>query len=297
MAASASISGCARNPGFRALRFPFTGAILLPVLALLGFAEAGEGNRRRAGAVWPRSGCPLPPASADGRTCPLCAFGGLIAATVAARFIRSGMLCRGGCGSSIPTIRSPPCPRLQRAGSQPHRRHSAYLRLRRARALLHLPGPGDRRPPSPAAADSQERARSPHQGGAACAARLPVPADPRRVVVPLLSSHGPQRPDARSSAPAGPGTGAGDRGPVLRPARLHNPRRTPPALRHGLHPQPLFRGGGRIREDAGGYIDKFVGDGVLALFGLKASSEEAARQAVDAARRIHGGLADLNADY
>jgi adenylate cyclase len=54
---------------------------------------------------------------------------------------------------------------------------------------------------------------------------------------------------------------------------------------------------GESVEDAGGYIDKFVGDGVLALFGLKASSEEAARQAVDAARRIHAGLADLNADY
>ncbi|MBB4038883.1 adenylate cyclase [Microvirga flocculans] len=54
---------------------------------------------------------------------------------------------------------------------------------------------------------------------------------------------------------------------------------------------------GESVENAGGYIDKFIGDGVLALFGLKASPQEAARQAVDAALRIHAGLIALNRQY
>ncbi|KLK93876.1 adenylate cyclase [Microvirga vignae] len=54
---------------------------------------------------------------------------------------------------------------------------------------------------------------------------------------------------------------------------------------------------GECVENAGGYIDKFIGDGVLALFGLKTSPQEAARQAVDAALRIRAGLTALNRQY
>jgi len=54
---------------------------------------------------------------------------------------------------------------------------------------------------------------------------------------------------------------------------------------------------GECVENAGGYIDKFIGDGVLALFGLKTTPQEAAKQAVDAALRIHAGLTALNRQY
>jgi adenylate cyclase len=55
-----------------------------------------------------------------------------------------------------------------------------------------------------------------------------------------------------------------------------------------------FRSVGQAVEQAGGRVDKFIGDGMMALFGLKAGPGVAARQALDAARRIGLALAELN---
>jgi adenylate cyclase len=54
---------------------------------------------------------------------------------------------------------------------------------------------------------------------------------------------------------------------------------------------------GECVEDADGYIDKFIGDGALALFGLKTTPQQAAKQAIDAALRIRTGLNALNEQY
>jgi adenylate cyclase len=68
-----------------------------------------------------------------------------------------------------------------------------------------------------------------------------------------------------------------------------------------------FEAMGREIEGAGGHVDKFIGDGVMALFGtvpargpvgaaaVPESTALAARAAVDAARRMSLGLRDLNA--
>jgi adenylate cyclase len=58
-----------------------------------------------------------------------------------------------------------------------------------------------------------------------------------------------------------------------------------------------FEAVGLAVEDAGGHMDKFIGDGALALFGLSTDPRTAARQAVDAALRVHAGVAELNAVY
>jgi adenylate cyclase len=55
-----------------------------------------------------------------------------------------------------------------------------------------------------------------------------------------------------------------------------------------------FRATGQAVQAAGGRIDKFIGDGVMAIFGLDAEPQAACRQALDAARRMAVALDDLN---
>jgi adenylate cyclase len=55
-----------------------------------------------------------------------------------------------------------------------------------------------------------------------------------------------------------------------------------------------FRATGQAVEAAGGRLDKFIGDGVMALFGLNSDPATACRQALDAARRMGQALEDLN---
>ncbi|MEQ9330115.1 adenylate/guanylate cyclase domain-containing protein [Thalassobaculum sp.] len=52
---------------------------------------------------------------------------------------------------------------------------------------------------------------------------------------------------------------------------------------------------GAAIEGAGGRIDKFIGDGIMALFGIESGPAEGARQALAAARAMGERLADLNA--
>jgi adenylate cyclase len=55
-----------------------------------------------------------------------------------------------------------------------------------------------------------------------------------------------------------------------------------------------FRATGQAVQAAGGRLDKFIGDGVMAIFGLDRDPEAACREALDAARRMAIALDDLN---
>ncbi len=55
-----------------------------------------------------------------------------------------------------------------------------------------------------------------------------------------------------------------------------------------------FRAMGRAIDGAGGRLDKFIGDGVMALFGLNKSPEEGCRDALNGARAMAEALEELN---
>jgi adenylate cyclase len=52
---------------------------------------------------------------------------------------------------------------------------------------------------------------------------------------------------------------------------------------------------GRAVEEAGGHVDKFIGDGVMALFGIESGPEAGSRAALAAARGMAAALDGLNA--
>lgn len=56
-----------------------------------------------------------------------------------------------------------------------------------------------------------------------------------------------------------------------------------------------FRAMGMAVEQAGGHLDKFIGDGVMALFGVEGNAESACRNALNAARLMAENLRELNA--
>ncbi|MDH3595058.1 MAG: adenylate/guanylate cyclase domain-containing protein [Rhodospirillales bacterium] len=56
-----------------------------------------------------------------------------------------------------------------------------------------------------------------------------------------------------------------------------------------------FAAMGTAVEEAGGRIDKFIGDGVMALFGIERGVGQGCRNALEAARRMAERLAELNA--
>jgi adenylate cyclase len=55
-----------------------------------------------------------------------------------------------------------------------------------------------------------------------------------------------------------------------------------------------FSAMGHAIENAGGRVDKFIGDGVMALFGIDEGPERGCRQAIAAARAMAAQLAELN---
>jgi adenylate cyclase len=58
-----------------------------------------------------------------------------------------------------------------------------------------------------------------------------------------------------------------------------------------------FRAMGEAVLAAGGHVDKFIGDGVMAVFGLRGRPELASAQAIDAARRMAIAIETFNAQH
>jgi adenylate cyclase len=58
-----------------------------------------------------------------------------------------------------------------------------------------------------------------------------------------------------------------------------------------------FHAMGAAIESGGGQVDKFVGDGIMALFGVSGSREEAARAALATALEMRRALDRLNEEF
>lgn len=112
-------------------------------------------------------------------------------------------------------------------------------------------------------------------------------------VTPLIPS-----PDSAPSFLAQPGYAAGEERNI---AVLFADLRTFTGLAERKLPYDLvfilnsyFKVAGEAVTQAGGVVDKFIGDGVMALFGLETNSAEGCRQALAAARQMCLGIETLN---
>jgi adenylate cyclase len=281
----------------------FSGALLLPVLALLGFAEAGrEVTRLTATPGWIDATLLLnhSPGPAERatlatlqRAC-LHAYAGALALTLLARGVRAALARRRTIRISYPDGRSVPVTpgftvlEASRRGEIPHaavcggRGRCSTCRVRIVRGGARLP------PPDPAEARVLARVGAPPDVRLACQLR------PRAdvAVVPVL----PALPPPRTLVAAEQRPGQEQEIAIL----FADLRGFTRMAEHKLPYDVVFIlnryfdvVGTRI-EAAGGIANQFTGDGVMALFGVDAGPDAGARQALAASRGLVEGLADLS---
>lgn len=285
-----------------ALPWTYGGALLIPLLALLGFAVAGkEVTALLADEVERASILGELPDNAEIARLTAVYNGGLalyfalLIGTLIARIVRMLVARRHAVLVSYPDGRRIEIGRgatlleASRAAGIPHasvcggRGRCSTCRVRVVRGQDHLS------PPSEDELKVLQRVGASPGTRLACQARPNAPVE----IVPLLPPH------------AGPADARG------RPAYLHGAEQEIAILFCDLraftnlaeHRLPFdlvfllnryFRAMGEAVEQAGGRVDKFIGDGVMALFGIESTPAEGCRKALDAARRMAQRLAEIN---
>jgi adenylate cyclase len=285
----------------------FASALLIPTLALLGFGEAAREVMERAqDPAWIRALVErrnLPGHDAvvslyHWLTIGLIGYGILLAVLLVARFLRDWMIRRQSIRVAYPdgkvVLVRPGSTILEasRIGGVPHaavcggRGRCSTCRVR----ILA----GDATLPPPSAEELRVLARV----GAAPGTRLACQARPQGYVkvVPLLPpSAGPQQAAARGDSHSGKEQEIAVLFADLRDFTRFSERRLPYDVVFLLN--RYFRAMGEAVLAAGGHLDKFIGDGVMALFGVDGRQGNPAAQALDAARRMAENLAELNASF
>ena len=281
-------------------------AVLLPALALIGFANSGRELRALAAAdpAWLQAKAqadnwPDPPTAAwvyEAERRVLTGFVALLLVTFGSRGVRALVArVRGRVRVRYPdgtTVAISPGASLleaSRAGGIPHaavcggRGRCSTCRIRVTEGVERLP--------PPAAGEARVLARI----GATPGIRLACQVRPTHdlAVVPLLpASAGPAEGQVRIN----PGHGI-----EREVAVLFADLRAFTRMAEGRLPYDVvfvlnqyFKAMGGVIEQQGGRIDKFIGDGVMALFGLERGPEVACLQALSAARAMAAALARLN---
>src|SRR5438874_5724740 len=296
------------RPWYGRFREPaLTIAVLVPVLALLGIFEAGRYVAEQAAAdpAWARNAFaemtrPSPETGAaleriiDRLTW---LFLALPAAVLLARAVRHLWQRRRGLvrisypdGRSIEVLRGTSVLEASRLARIPHasvcggRGRCSTCRVRVRAALPGLP------PPSEEEQRVLDRIGARRNVRLACQLRPNVPVE----VTPLLPHFAHAADGARRVDLA--------EGSEREIAVLFADIRGFTALAEGRLPYDIvfilnryFDAMGRAIEQAGGRLDKFIGDGVMALFGIERDGDSACREALAAARLMSLHLADLHA--
>ncbi|QFU15696.1 adenylate/guanylate cyclase domain-containing protein [Microvirga thermotolerans] len=277
----------------------YTGAVLVPVLALLGFVEAGADLAADPGRFPPLPGPDGGERIGSLRTGLYLAFAASIAGTLAARGVRSYRDRRRHLRIAYPGMRVVSIPQgfsvleASRMGGIPHqaacggRGRCSTCRIRVVRGLEAQPAP------APQELATLRRIGAPPDVRLACQLR-PVQ---DLSVVPVLSP-------AEHGTGGRAGRGVTTRGQEREIAVLFCDLREFTQFTEARLPfdtvfllNRYFEVVGHAVESAGGHLDKFIGDGALALFGLTGPPERAAKQAFTAALRILEGVERLNRHY
>ena len=290
----------------RAKPWLLSAAVLLPALSLAGFVAAGM---TVADLTATPGWLPLAIRSAnlpDNETIALwiqrfdeikAGYAVVVVAAFAARWMRMALHRRSqgvrvgyGAGRSVQAIRGMTLLDVSRMHGIPHasvcggRGRCSTCRVRVSRGLENLPSPDD------AEAKVLHRISAAPNVRLACQTRVVEDLE----ITPLLPPHNTGMAETRG----GPSY---LQGRELEIAVLFADIRGFTTLSEERLPYDVvfilnryFAEMGAAIEGAGGRIDKFIGDGIMALFGVNGDPEEGARQSVAAAREMARRLVDLN---
>ena len=288
----------------RALPYLYSAALLVPVLALVGFGVAGRNvlilssdpawMRRMAQAIR------FPPASAAEEierieTALKMGFFALLGATLAARLVRDH-LARGtnvtltypdGRAVSVQTgmtvleaSRSVGIPHASVCGG---RGRCSTCRVRLGRGAETLP------PPTAEEQKVLDRVSAPPKVRLACQIRPTADLEVSPLLPPTAS---PKEALRRPNYVAGAEKEIAIMFADLRGFTKLSEHKLPFDVVFLLN--RYFAEMGRAIEESGGRVDKFIGDGIMALFGIDTTPEAGARSALAAAKRMGESLAALN---
>lgn len=295
------------KPWFRrAAPYLLAAAVLVPALALAGVVSTGievTALARQPG--WVRQlmqdihyDAAASEFAEDGERAGQIAFLVLVVGTVAARAVRQALVAR----SQRPMLRYP-------GGRQvPIQPGASVLEISRSEGIAHASVCGGRGRCSTCrvrVSTGAEHLPPPNSQESRVLARIAAPPDVRLAcqirptrsleVVPLLP--------ATVTAEAGFRRPAYLAGQERELAVMFTDLRGFTQLSDGRLPFDVvyllnryFAAMGGAVEQAGGRVDKFIGDGVMALFGLTDPPQEACRQALTAARTMAAALDMLNGD-
>jgi adenylate cyclase len=280
-------------------------AVLVPVLSLLGTVEAGRAVMTLAQAPgWSGSAfsrMTLPNTQSENALFAIADaltwfFAAAVAAVLAARLVRRAWQRRHGVvrisypdGRFVEVVRGTSVLEASRMARIPHasvcggrgRCSTCRVEVRAAPPGLSPPGEDERR--------VLERIRATHNVRLACQLRPSVSVE----VMPLLPPFA-HAADARRRVDVSQGS-------EREIAILFADIRGFTALAEGRLPYDVvfllnryFAAMGRAVESAGGRVDKFIGDGIMALFGIASGSEAGCGEALAAARLMSERLVELN---